>query len=104
MQTCVQRVSATRSEQAHERCALAKRLEDMGNYEAARGAMGDFWQLVGDRPRLSGLDGKSAAEVLVRAGTLTGWLGSVYQIEGRRMSPKTCSAKAARRSNLLAMT
>lgn len=82
MQTYASRVSATRSEQAYERCGLAKRLEDMGNYEAARGAMGDFWQLVGDRPRLDGLDRKSAAEVLIRAGTLTGWLGSVYQIEG----------------------
>lgn len=82
MLVTTERTSATRSEQALDRCLLARRLEDMGNYEAARGALGDFWQLVGDRPRLDRLDQGAAAEVLLRAGTLTGWLGSVQQIEG----------------------
>ncbi|MEJ7712414.1 MAG: hypothetical protein WKF84_21810 [Pyrinomonadaceae bacterium] len=92
MQAIAHRVSIPRSEEALERCILAKRLEDMGNYEAARGALGELWQLVGDRPRLNHLNEKVCAEVLLRAGTLTGWLGSVNQTEGAQKPRKICSA------------
>ena len=44
--------------------------------------MGDLWQRVGERPLLEGLDQASSAEVLLRAGSLTGWIGSSRQIEG----------------------
>lgn len=69
-------------ERAQLRCHLARELEEAGNYEAARGALGDLWQRVGERPKLSGLDQEAAAEVLLRTGTLTGWSGSLKQIEG----------------------
>jgi transcriptional regulator with PAS, ATPase and Fis domain/Tfp pilus assembly protein PilF len=69
-------------EKATLRCHLAKQLEDSGNYEAARAALGDLWRRIGDRPQLEGLDERAAAEVLLRAGSLTGWLGSANQIEG----------------------
>lgn len=72
----------SRSERALLRCRLAKELEEAGNYEAARGAMGDLWQRVGERPVLNGLDKLTAAEVLLRAGTLSGWLGRANQIPG----------------------
>jgi Tfp pilus assembly protein PilF len=72
----------THAERARLRCQLAKELEEAGNYEAARGAMGDLWQRVGERPQLDGLDQHTAAEVLLRAGTLSGWIGSSKQIEG----------------------
>lgn len=62
------------------RCRLAKELED--NYEAAREAMGELWPRVGERPVLDGLSEATAAEVLLRIGVLTGWLGSTKQIEG----------------------
>jgi transcriptional regulator with PAS, ATPase and Fis domain len=71
-----------RVERARLRCRLAKELEETGNYEAASGALGDLWQRVGERPRLDGLDQETVAEVLLRAGTLTGWSGSSKQIEG----------------------
>jgi len=71
-----------RNERARLRCQLAKELEEAGNYEAARGAMGDLWQHVDARPQLEGLDERTAAEVLLRAGTLSGWIGSAKQIEG----------------------
>lgn len=64
------------------RCQLAKELEDAGNYEAARSAMGELWQHVGNRPSLNGLISEVAAEVLLRTGTLSGWIGSANQIEG----------------------
>src|SRR5215213_4543831 len=73
--------SLTHDERAQLRCQLAKRLEDTGNYEAAREAMGELWSRVGERPRLDDLNPANAAEVLLRSGTLTGWIGSSKQIE-----------------------
>lgn len=70
------------NERAQLRCQLAKQLEDLGNYEAAREAISEVWQQVGQRPALGGLDQQTAAEVLLRVGALTGWIGSVKQIEG----------------------
>jgi transcriptional regulator with PAS, ATPase and Fis domain len=68
------------NERARLRCSIAKELEEAGNYEAARGAMGELWQRIGERPVLDGLDKGTAAEVLMRAGTLSGWIGSAKQI------------------------
>jgi DNA-binding NtrC family response regulator/tetratricopeptide (TPR) repeat protein len=72
----------TRSERAELCCRLAKELEEAGNYEAGCNALGEFWQRIGERPRFEGLDQRIAAEALLRAGCLTGWLGSSRQIEG----------------------
>jgi DNA-binding NtrC family response regulator len=72
----------SRSERAELCCRLAKELEEAGNYEAARNALGEFWQRIGKHPKIEGLDQHVAAEVLLRAGSLTGWLGSSQQIEG----------------------
>jgi CheY-like chemotaxis protein/Tfp pilus assembly protein PilF len=74
--------SLTYNKKAQLRCQLAKQLEDIGNYEAAREAMGELWPRVGERPLLDELDSETAAEVLMRVGVLTGWIGSVKQIEG----------------------
>jgi DNA-binding NtrC family response regulator len=70
------------NERAELRCQLAKELEEAGNYEAARNALGELWRRVGDRPKIEDLDPRTAAEVLLRVGSLTGWIGSVRQIEG----------------------
>lgn len=78
----------TPNERARLRCQLAKRLEDIGNYEAARDAMGELWPGVGYRPVLDGLDQATAAEVLLRAGVLTGWLGCAKRVEGALESAK----------------
>ncbi|MDT7808974.1 MAG: MalT-like region, partial [Acidobacteriota bacterium] len=72
----------THDERAQLRCQLAKELEDMGNYEAAREAMGELWSRVGHPPVLDGLSPTTTAMVLLRIGALTGWIGSVKQIEG----------------------
>jgi CheY-like chemotaxis protein/tetratricopeptide (TPR) repeat protein len=76
------------NERARLRCQLAKELENIGNYEAAREAMGDLWSRVGEYPVLDGLDEATAAEVLLRVGVLTGWLGSTKQIEGAQETAK----------------
>jgi two-component system chemotaxis response regulator CheY len=72
----------TSSERALLRCQLAKRFEDIGNYENAREAMGELWPRIGGRPMIEELDHATAAEVLLRVGALTGWIGSAKQIEG----------------------
>src|SRR5688572_759843 len=69
-----------RKERVALRCKLAKELEDSGSYEAARAAMGDIWQRIGERPNLEGLDRATIGEVLLRTGALTGWIGSAKQL------------------------
>jgi CheY-like chemotaxis protein/Tfp pilus assembly protein PilF len=78
----------TPDERAGLRCELAKQLEKLGNYEAAREAMGEFWQGIGIRPVLDRLESRTAAEVLLRVGALTGWLGSSEQSEGAQEKAK----------------
>jgi CheY-like chemotaxis protein len=72
-------------ERAQLRCRLAKQLEEVGKYESAREAMGELW---GDPPNVENLDPRTAAEVLLRVGTLTGWLGTTKQIEGAQETAK----------------
>jgi len=80
--------SLSLDEQACLRCQIAGRLEEEGNYEAARETMGSLWERIGERPHLDGLDQKTKAAVLLRAGTLTRDLGSVAQIEGAQETAK----------------
>src|ERR1051325_2730258 len=78
----------TSSERARLRCELAKQFEDIGNYEGAREAMGEIWPRIGERPMIEDLDHATAAEVLLRVGALTGWIGSAKQIEGAQKLAK----------------
>ncbi|HEU4507203.1 MAG TPA: tetratricopeptide repeat protein [Pyrinomonadaceae bacterium] len=61
-------------------CELAKELEEKGEYEEARKALGNYWQHLGERPNVEGLDQGMAAEVLLRVGVLTGAIGSKNRI------------------------
>ena len=74
--------SLTRNERAQLRVRLSKALEESGDYEGAREAMGELWSRVGERPDLEGLDRTTAVEVLLQAGVLTSCIGSAKQIEG----------------------
>ena len=65
-----------------------KNLKNPADYEGARRAMGELWQRVGERPMLEGLDKLTRAEVLLRAGVLTGWIGSAKQIEDAQETAK----------------
>jgi CheY-like chemotaxis protein len=70
------------NERAQLRCQLAKALEESGNYEGARTAMGELWPSIGERPMLENLAQSTAAAVLLRVGVLSGWIGSVQQVQG----------------------
>ncbi|HEX8144041.1 MAG TPA: sigma 54-interacting transcriptional regulator [Pyrinomonadaceae bacterium] len=83
------------TERARLRCQLAKELEESGNYEAARSAMGDLWQRIGEHPQLDGLDQSTSALVLLRAGSLSGWIGSARQIDGAQEVAKDLISKSA---------
>jgi tetratricopeptide (TPR) repeat protein len=56
---------------------VAADLIHKGQYEAAREALGELWRGTGERPNLEGLGERAAAEVLLQAGVLSGWLGKV---------------------------
>lgn len=68
-----------RDERVLLRCALSLELETSGNYEAARGALGELWNRLGERPRVDEFEPRVQAAVLLRVGTLTGYLGSMQQ-------------------------
>jgi tetratricopeptide (TPR) repeat protein len=76
-------------------CARAKELEEAGEFEEARGAISEFWQRIGDRPQVRGLDEIARAEVLLRAGALSGWIGSANQITGAQEIAKDLISESA---------
>lgn len=94
----------SQQERARYRCTLAKELEEAGNYEAARTVMGELWQRVGERPLLDGLDESTASIVLLRAGALTGWLGSKLQVEGAQEASKDLISESITRFEALGET
>jgi CheY-like chemotaxis protein/tetratricopeptide (TPR) repeat protein len=87
----------TDEERARLRYQSAKQLEEAGNYEAAREIMGELWQGVGHRPVVEGLEERTAAEVILRAGVLTGWIGSCKQIEEAQEEAKNLISESITR-------
>lgn len=69
-------------------CRLAKQLEDAGEYEQASEALREFWPEYAKVPLVEGLDLASRAEVLLRVGVLSGWIGSVRQSGGTQETAK----------------
>ncbi|HEY8184766.1 MAG TPA: tetratricopeptide repeat protein [Pyrinomonadaceae bacterium] len=78
----------TTSERAREACARAKELVESGKFDEARAALSEFWGRIGDRPRVQGLDPATRAEVLLRVGVLSSWLGTARQIPGAQEAAK----------------
>jgi CheY-like chemotaxis protein/tetratricopeptide (TPR) repeat protein len=76
------------AERAKLCCRLAKQLEKAGEYEAACEALSEFWPERSRSPRVDGLDKATKAEVLLRVGMLTGWLGSTTQSSGTQEAAK----------------
>jgi tetratricopeptide (TPR) repeat protein len=61
-------------------CELAKQLENKGLYDDARQALSAYWPHPGERPQLNGLAPSVAAELLLRAGVITGALRGKTQL------------------------
>ena len=64
-----------------ERCCEAARdLENKGEYEEAQKFLSDYWPRIGEAPKIADLEESTAAELLLRAGVLTGIIGAQRQI------------------------
>src|ERR1044072_4559992 len=67
-------------------CDLAREFENRGEYDEAREVLSGLWPRIDQRPKVKGLEATIAAEVLLRAGGLTGW--SSDQIENAQERAK----------------
>ena len=76
-------------------CELAKNFEEAGEYERAAETLQPFWPELLVRPDTSGLAPDAKAELLLRSGTLTGWLGSSRQIPGAQEAAKDLISESA---------
>ena len=76
-------------------CELAKNLEEAGEFESACGILRPFWHGLLHRPETVALSDEVKAELLLRAGTLTGWLGSAKQVAGAQEFAKDLISESA---------
>ena len=76
-------------------CELAKNLEEAGEFESACEVLRPFWKGLVSRPDAMGLADEVGAELLLRAGTLTGFLGSAKQIAGAQEAAKDLISESA---------
>ena len=83
------------SESVIFRCNAAKEFEEAGEFDTASEALGELWQGVGIRPKLGDWANDVKAELLLRTGTLTGWLGSAKQISGAQERAKDLISESA---------
>jgi len=84
------------------KCAMARELENAGDYEGARETLADIWRGIGQRPDIEGLSPKDGAEMLLRAGTISGWLGTSGQIPGAQEFAKDLISESIRAFERLA--
>lgn len=61
-------------------CEATRELENKGEYEEAQRVLRDYWPRIGEPPKLAGLEENTAAELLLRAGVLTGIIGAYRPI------------------------
>jgi tetratricopeptide (TPR) repeat protein len=76
-------------------CEFAKSLEEAGEFERAAETLSAFWNGPLSRPETKRLDEEAKAELLLRTGTLTGWLGSAKQISGAQEVAKDLISESA---------
>jgi tetratricopeptide (TPR) repeat protein len=69
-------------------CEITRELQNKGEYEEARKVLSDYWSRIGQHPKVEGLQPMIAAEVLLRAGVLTGIIGSKNQITDAQENAK----------------
>ena len=76
-------------------CELAKNFEEAGEFDRAAETIFPFWSGLLSRPSIEGLAEDARAELLLRAGTLTGWLGSAKQVTGAQEVAKDLISESA---------
>jgi hypothetical protein len=91
----------SRDERAQLQCQIAADFEHRGQYESARDALAELWNGIGERPALEGLSELTAAEVLLRAGTLSGWFASAAQDRAAQVAGKDLISESITRFEAL---
>lgn len=76
-------------------CELAKNLEEAGEFDQAADTLRPFWKGLLNRPETTGLEQNARAELILRSGTLTGWLGSARQVSGAQEVAKNLISESA---------
>jgi signal transduction histidine kinase/FixJ family two-component response regulator len=71
----------TLSEQAQASCTIAREKLEVGDYDAGCAALRPWWR-IGEWPKQAGLSQLAAAELLLTAGTLSGWVASTRHVDG----------------------
>jgi CheY-like chemotaxis protein len=94
----------SRDEQAQLQCQMAADFEQRGQYESAQNALDELWQGIGQRPELTGLSELTCAEVLLRAGTLSGWFASAGQDKDQQEAAKDLISESITRFEALGET
>ncbi len=89
------RPSIGNAEEILNQCRRAKELEEAGEFNSARELLEPYWERIGARPFTQGLSESAKAELLLRAGTLTGWLGSARQVQGAHEIAKDLISESA---------
>ena len=85
-------------------CVLAKNFEEAGEFDRAAEAISPFWSGPLNRPNIKALGEEAQAELLLRAGTLTGWLGSAKQVHGAQEVAKDLISESAGRFERLGLS
>lgn len=73
------------SDQVQACCTIAREKLELGDYEAACATLREWWT-IGTWPKQEGLSQAAAAELLLVAGTLSGWVASTRQMSGGQKS------------------
>ncbi len=76
-------------------CELARNFEGAGEFDQAAETLRPFWKGLLNRPNTNGLPVEAEAELLLRTGTLTGWLGSARQFPGSQEVAKDLISESA---------
>jgi len=76
-------------------CELSKNLAEAGELEVACEVLQPFWPGLLHRPQTAGFNEDAKAELLLRAGMLTGWLGSAKQVAGAQEAAKDLISESA---------
>lgn len=61
-------------------CEIVRDFENKGEYEEAQKVLSGYWRDIDERPEVGNLEPRVAAEVFLRAGVLTGFIGSKQQL------------------------
>jgi CheY-like chemotaxis protein len=91
----------SRDERVRLQCQIASDFEHRGQYESAQEVLAEMWRGVGKRPTLEGLSELTAAVVLLRVGSLSGYLGSIHQIDGAQEEAKDLISESITRFEAL---